>query len=275
MRKQVCVYICMHIYAYPFYLEITSFREGKQDMDYGELVFSFLKERKYPILEKFIILDIYYKIIPAHLRPQSIIQYNKHMEDPRDAYRKEARPFTLTYLVPGDGQFFYVYHLDQLETRGLQEHCMSLKLSRSYIDNHILNRHSLSFEEEIYYFLTLLNFNVPRIHSVLNLDFMMSTRFLPQRIQLWACHYTSAPIPFRPLSEKERAWFGPPPEGQEVIPTRVLRGRLSECMSRSRILSLNNDYEDPSFQYTHHYAEKWKTLISLAFNPIENPIIVL
>lgn len=243
-------------------------------MDYEELVQSLLKERKYPILEKFVILDIYYKLIPADIRPLSLVQYNKHVDNPRDVYIKDTQPFSLSYLVPGDSHFFYVYHVDQLETRALQEYCMSIKLTRSYIDDTILYRCSLSFEEEIYQFITLLNFDVPRISHVLNLDFMTSTRFLPQRIKLWVCHYKSENIVFRPLTEKERSWFGPPSE-EEVIPTRVIRGRLAECTSRSQILSLNNNVENTSFSYTDYFVEPWNTVMRLAFNPIENPIIVL
>lgn len=129
---------------------------------------------------------------------------------------------------------------------------------------------SASFEEEIYHFLTLLNNDVPRV--MMNLNFFASTRFLLQRIKLWVFRYSEHSIAIHPVSEAEQVRFGPP-ACHEIIPIRVFSGRLAECRSRSTLLSLNNNFDFLNLTYLHHFTEKWKILIPLAFNPLENPII--
>jgi hypothetical protein len=149
--------------------------------------------------------------------------------------------------------------------------CFSLKLTRSVLDNTVLEKPSETFEEEIYHFLTLLNFDVPKIACMLDLNFAASTCFLPQSIGIWVSDYTAESI-YRTkgtVTASDRSLFGPV---NHTFPTRLLRGRLSDCTSRSDILSLNDDAFG-RFKYTDHYAEKWKAVFPLAFNPLENPII--
>lgn len=246
----------------------------RQVMDYGSIVLELLDQKKYPVLEGHVLLDIYYKMIPIDHVSRSCKRYDRRVINPEDVYIRDAEPFSLNYLTPFGQNTFYMHHLNTLSTESFQLECIRIKLMRSFVDSTILNRSSISFEEEIYNFLTLLNHDVPRICSIINLNFLDSTRCLPQRIKLWVFKYSEHTIIQKPLTHNERLCFGPL-VNPGVIPIRVISGRLSECTSQTTLLSLNNHYEFPHLTYTHHFSEKWKTIIPLAFNPLENPIITL
>lgn len=236
-------------------------------MDYCSLVLNLIKDKKYPVLKNFVILDIYFKMIPTDLEPLYSECHNLY--NPLDI--QNTNPFLLSYMVK-NGKNLFVNEIDKLDTKILPVKCISVKLARSLLDKNILQYPSATFEEEIYHFITLLNFNVPKISSFLDIDYVTSTRFLPQRVTLWPNTFSVHVIDSCPATSLERACFGP--VDNEVIPARMLRGHLSACTSNSIILSLNNNMKFPSLKYTQYYIEKWKTLIHLAFNPLENPIIL-
>lgn len=241
-------------------------------MDYAALVLQLLEEAKYPVLEGYVLMDIYYKMIPTNHPSTLLKRYDRLFDNPEDVYVRDMEPFSLTYLVPNDPRYFYMHRVDTLDTNVFPMQCITVKLNRFFIDDNILHARSSSFEEEIYLFLTLLNYDVPRIARVIDLDFMSSTRFLPQRIQLWVFKYSEQPIHPHPLTDSERLCFGP--RNFEIVPIRFFSGRLSECTSQKVLLSLNNHYPFLDLNYFHYYADKWQSIIPLAFNPLENPIIL-
>lgn len=243
-------------------------------MDYASIVLTLLDRAKYPVLQGHILLDIYYKMIPIDHQSTSSKRYDQRMINPEDVYIRDAEPFSLNYLTPFGKDTFYMHRVDALSIESIPLQCIRVKLVRSFVDTTILNRSSKSFEDEIYNFLTLLNYDVPRICSVINLNFMDSTRFLPQRVKLWVFQYSEHNIVQRPLTSQERLQFGPL-DNPGIIPIRVISGRLSECTSQSILLSLNNHYNCSHLSYLDHFTVKWKTIIPLAFNPLENPIITL
>lgn len=243
-------------------------------MDYASIVLELLDQAKYPVLEGHVLLDIYYKMIPADHLSTSCKRYDRRTMNPEDVYIRDAEPFHLNYLTSFGQDTFFMHQVHTLSVESIPLQCIRVKLVRSFIDNTVLNRSSASFEEEIYNFLTLLNFDVPRICSIINLNFIDSTRFLPQRVKLWVFRYSERPTVYRPLTSDELKQFGPPVT-MAVVPIRVVSGRLSECISQSTLLSLNNHYPSSHFSYLHHFAKKWQTVIPLAFNPLENPIIAL
>lgn len=244
-------------------------------MDYGALVFKLLEQEKYPVLEGYVLLDVYYKTIPEDLPALSSRRYDRLMINPEDVYVRDAKPFALHYLLPVDGRHFCVRYVDRLDARSLPTRCVTIKLKRSFLDRTVLHADSVSFEHEIYNFLALLNFDVPRVAGLLNATFFEGTRLLPQRIRLWAFRHSERPVVRRPLTESERSCFGPPVD-PGVVPVRTLSGRLSECTSRSTLLSLNSHldfFAEPP--YVHHFSEACGAVVPLAFNPLENPIVTL
>ena len=242
-------------------------------MDYRSLVLELLERGKYPVLENYVVVDIYYKMIPIDYASVSVKKYDRRFVNPEDIYISDARPFDIHYLVSTTQHNYYLHHCDTLDTSHFPTECLPVKLTRSFLDKTVFHSQSVNFEEEICHFLTLLNYDIPRLSLVLNLNFAASTRFLPQRINLWVFKYSECSVVQRPLGRDERSCFGPT-SGDEGIPIRVFMGRLAQCTSHSTILSLNNHVEFPQFNYTHHFTEKWKTILPLAFNPLENPIII-
>lgn len=236
-------------------------------MDYATLVLQLLNEKKYPILEEYVVIDIYYKMIPIDHPSTTVIPYDRRFHNPEDVYIRDAKPFQIHYMVCVGDNTFYTHYVDKLQS--FPTKCITIRLNRSYLDESILLQKNETFEEEIYKFITLLNFDVPKIARVLNLGFFESTRFMPQRIKLWVFKHSVRNINYQPLSETDQACFGP---NEGAVPIRVIAGRLSECQSRSTLLSLN-DLSD-QFKFTQYYSTRWKTLVPLAFNPLENPIVI-
>lgn len=241
-------------------------------MDYASIVLELLNHGEYPILNGYVFLDIYFKMIPFDYPSTFVAHYDRHMMNPEDVYIREAEPSNLHYLVSALPHHFYLHRVDTLKLESFPLQCITIKLTRSFLDTTVLNVPSASFEEEIYHFLTLLNCDVPRVAHLINLNFTASTRFLPQRIKLWVFKYSVQCIAYHPMTQAEQNCFGPP-ACHEVIPIRVISGRLAECTSQSTLLSLNNHFEYPNLTYLDYLSEKWKTIIPLAFNPLENPII--
>lgn len=241
-------------------------------MDYRTLVLELLQKRKYPKLENHVVIDVYYKMIPMDYPSLSVLRYDRRFDNPEDVYVRDSKPFTMNFMVCVGDYAFYLHEIDKLNIESLQTNCITIKINRSYLDNVVLHQKSDTFEEEIYKFITLLNYDVPRVADVLNMGFFASTRFLPQRINLFAFKYSIEEINYQPLSEAEQLCFGPSSQ-TEIFPVRPIIGRLSECKSRSTLLSLNNNIEFSKFKYIDHFSTRYRTLIPLAYNPLENPII--
>lgn len=241
-------------------------------MEYSSVVLELLEKGKYPVLEGHVLLDVYYKMIPSDYVSESSQSYDRRVINPEDVYIRDADPFCINYLTPFGNQLFHMHRTKTLTVESFPLQCIRVKLVRSFVDSTILNRPSASFEKEIYHLLTLLNTNVPRVASLINLNFLDSTRFLPQRVTLWVFKYTERNVEQKPFTTQLLSRFGPPSH-HEYLPVRVVSGRLAECTSRSVLLSLNNHV--PNLDYTDHYSQQWKTTVPLAFNPLENPIVTL
>ncbi|GFR02494.1 uncharacterized protein TNCT_355261 [Trichonephila clavata] len=218
-------------------------------------------------------MDIHYKMIPADSPSNVVHSFDRRIHDPMHELIQHSNPYRLSYLV-GNDSCFYVHEVDQLLTDSLPMDCQRIKLSRSYVDA-IRNDTSDTFEEELYHFITLLNFNLPQLAPLLGFSLMECTRLLPQFLRLWVYDYDSVPVSRVPITPDLRSCFGPP-ESSSVFPIRVLRGHLAPCTSRSILLSLNNDLSTRLSHppYLWHYSDRIKTLLPLAYNPLENPIIV-
>lgn len=242
-------------------------------MDYRTLVLQLLKQRKYPKLEDYVIIDVYYKMIPMDHPSSSIVRYDRRFDNPEDVYARDCKPFTINFMVCVGDYAFYLHEINALNVESFPTKCISIKINRSYLDDIVLHQKSDTFEEEIYKFLTLLNYDVPRVASMLNMEFFASTRFLPQRINLFVFKYSVQDVSYEPLCQAEQSCFGPSAQ-TEIFPARTVLGRLSECKSRSILLSLNSNIDFPHLKYTQHFSTQWRTLIPLAYNPLENPIIV-
>lgn len=242
-------------------------------MDYRTLVLTLLKDRKYPKLENYVVIDVYYKMIPVDYPSSSILRYDRRFDNPKDVYIRDSKPFNINFMVCVGDYAFYLHRVDTLNVESFPTKCISIKINRSYLDENILHLKNDTFEEEIYQFLTLLNYDVPRVASVLNMEFFASTRFLPQRINLFVYKYSERDVDFIPLTEEQKSRFGPSSQ-TEIFPARTILGRLSECKSTSTLLSLNNNIDFPDLKFTQYFSTRWRTLIPLAFNPLENPIIV-
>ncbi|KAG8156216.1 hypothetical protein JTE90_011126 [Oedothorax gibbosus] len=242
---------------------------------YRQLVIDLLYRRKYPILKDFVVVSVFYKQIPVALSAdQTCHTFDRRIHDPLHEWKSRQQMSTLSYMVDHD-PLFYIHEIDQLDTHALPRQCRNVKINRSMVDA-LRNECSDSFEEELYHFITLLNFNVPKLAPLLGFDVMTCTRILPQNIRLYAYDYDEINIPCTPVGVSLEKSFGPVESG--VIPVRVLRGRLAPCTSASRILSLNNDHEaelQVKTPYTWHFDTLHRTVFPLAFNPLENPILVL
>ncbi|GBN13097.1 hypothetical protein AVEN_257680-1 [Araneus ventricosus] len=244
-------------------------------VEYRGLVLDLLSKHKYPILQDFVIMDIHYKLIPEDAFSDTSHAFDQRIYNPLHEWIEHTSPYQLSYLVANQN-LFYVHKLNQLQTNTLPFDCQRIKLSRLYVDA-LRNSTSASFEEELYHFITLLNFNPPLLAPLLGLDIMTCTRFMPQFIRMWVYQYDTVKVSPIPINASLRASFGPP-ERSSVLPIRVLRGKLAPCTSRSILLSLNNDLQanlpQKPLPYLMHYSDRLKSLIPLAYNPLENPIIV-
>jgi hypothetical protein len=220
-------------------------------------------------------LDIHYKTIPTETLSDRVQCFDLRYDDPVDVWTRHTNAFNLSYLVDSNSHVFHHHEIDKLDSRNLPLDCLRVKLTPSLIDA-LLKKKSKTFEEEIYRFLMHLNTDLPKIASLINLDFMQSTRFLPQFIRMWTYKYTTCPIEQSTVGEDVKLCFGPPSE-KSVLPVRFLRGGLSPCTSRKTLLSLNDDIAadlSTPVPYTMHYSTHFNTLIPLAYNPLENPILV-
>lgn len=250
-------------------------------IEYKQLVLSLLRQNGYPSLQNNVVLDIYYKSIPVCTPCATVKCYDRRFDNPTDVWSRDASPFQLSYMVDsGNSCSFYIHTLngENFFTRNLPMQCQSIILSRGMMSG-ILRKTHTCFESEIKDCLGLLNFNTPKLHSLLNFSFAECTRVIPQYVKMRVDKYKINR--FQPctagLDVKSR--FGPPETERGILPVRVVNGHLTPCTSRSLILSLNDDFGPLPFvhddePYLYHYVEKSNVIIPLAYNPLENPIIV-
>lgn len=236
-------------------------------VEYKTLVLELLSKRQYPVLKDFVVLDIHFKMLPEDYSFENVRPIDRRLHDPVHEWRQRSSPFTLSYLV-GNEHVVYVHETDRFDSDPFPIECQRVKLCRGYLDT-LRNQTSKSFEEELYHFVTLLNFNVPKLASLLGFNFITCTRLLPQFIKMWVYKYDTEIV--KPCVTST-SHFGPPPR-DGVIPIRVLRGQLAPCTSKDTVLSLNNDVSS-KLDYTWHYSDRCKAIFPLAYNPLENVLIV-
>lgn len=246
-------------------------------MDYQTLVFELLKNKYYPVLEDCVIIDIYHKF----LKPISTGKQYASSMNPEVLFERENEATKIVYLTH-QHPFIYLHkeEVNTIDLKNLPIDCIRVKINKGFI-NKVLRTNYKYFEEEIYKFITELNFNIPNIRDILNLSFVDSTRFIPTSIQMWISRYKTMRITDVCINKDN---FGPK---TELIDTRMILGKLSKCTSNSKILSMRDptpleneeDEEEIPFhiinteKYTFHYIPEYNTIIPLAFNPLENPII--
>lgn len=250
-------------------------------LDYKMLVNKLLKEKKYPVIMNHIILEIYYK----ELETKEIgITYNKSNNDPEIIFNQISDPYYLVFLTDHE-KYFSVHKQNYLNFNmsGLPLKCMRIKIYQNGAINDTLNLKCNIFEEEIYHFITCLNYDIPKIKSLLNFNFIQCTRFIPVSLKLKVYNYNSKNI--EGVYNKPK-YFGSNGDNMQV---RLLEGQLSNCTVDTQIISLNDHYqfrEDlnnnieqfPQFihnyhLYNIHFSVLYKSYIPLAYNPLENPII--
>lgn len=248
-------------------------------MEYKTLVLQHLKRKQYPILLNHVIMDVYYKMLKPKCPGK---QYFSPCNCAEVIFEKENEANKIVYMT-SQGKYFFIHKEDfkDVDFQNLQVQCKKIKINKGFI-NKILNTEFKTFEEEIYKFITHLNFNIPKVREILNITFIDSTRFIPHCIQMWVSNYNSVPILGQCLS---REYFGP---SNDLIDSRMVLGHMSSCTSKDLILSCRNatamkqDDENelniPGFlltceRYVLHYLTEYTTYIPLAYNPLENPII--
>lgn len=240
-------------------------------MEYRKLVGDLLTLSKYPVLKDYVVLEVFFKFIrPDHLA-DTVRSFDLRYDDPVDKMTRLANPFRLHYLVGTPTNSFHMNFLDdELDTLGCKVECKRIKLTRHVVDSVVQLGPSETFEEELYRFVTHLNFNVGKIAPLLDLTYVDSTRFLPQYLRMWVYKFDAVVYARNTVGRDRKVHYGPT---EEQIPVRVLRGKLAPCTSRRVVLSLNNDIEE-RLPYTTHLAERDSASIPLAYNPFENPLLV-
>lgn len=239
---------------------------------YKELVLKCLRFNRYPVLQHFVFLDIYYKMIPER-EGSSPSVWVEPGRSPDWIYENENGPFRYIYLT-GEGRSYCIHTLETFRTRSYPLRCISIKLYKNSV-NESFRTTCETFEEEIYHFITYLNTDVTKIRHFLNLSFSDSTRFVPQRIVMWISERVSTQPAMKACGDFE-SYFGP---SKSHFETRLVRGKLSPCTSKETLLSLNDDVAWkpemflPYHPYNYHYSTAWNAFVPLAFNPLENSIV--
>lgn len=250
--------------------------------NYKQLVLSLLNVKAYPSLQDSVVLDIVFKMIPENTPSPTVKTYDRRYDNPEDVWIRDASPFHLSYMVDSEkGQKFYLHTIDeeQLSAQFYPLQCQKILFSRHLMDG-LLHKIHVSLEHELYSFLTCLNFNVPSVASILNLDFIQSTRYLPQFLNTWVDKFKMTTFQSSTVGLDVKSRFGPPADERSFLPVRLVSGQLAPCTSRKTLLSLNDDFGKLPFEhsgepYLYHYVDRFDSLVPLAYNPLENPIVVL
>lgn len=249
--------------------------------EYKDLVSRLQDKRQYPILLGYVIVNIYYRELNTK---ETGITYLKNNNDPETIFNQLNEPYHLIFLNDC-GNYFNVHKkpYSQFSLSGLPLKCKRLKIYKNEAISETLNLNCNTFEEELYHFITCLNYDIPKIKSLLNLNFIQSTRFIPIAIKIYATNYKTALITGR---YEMPSYFGP--NGDE-LQVRLLEGHLSKCTKNAYFVSLRDHYQFlndidsktidfPQFihnydLYNIYFSLHHKSFIPLVYNPYENPII--
>lgn len=252
-------------------------------IDYKHLVTKLLLDKQYPIILNDIIFEIYYKEIETN---EVGITYNKNNNNPEIIFNQMNEPYNLIFLTDHDNYFsIHKQYFSEFNMSGFPLKCMRIRIYKNDAINKTLNLRCSTFEEEIYHFITCLNYDVPRIKSLLNFNFIRCTRFIPISLKMKVNNYR-----FKNLEGlyKKPPYFGPNGNNHQ---TRLLEGRLSNSTINTQIISLRDHYQFqkklnddmelfPEFIHNYHlyniyFSMDHKSFVPLAYNPLENPIIKL
>ena len=249
--------------------------------DYKNLVQKLLLQKKYPVLLNSVILEIYYKQLDTK---ESGITYNKYNTDPEIVFNEINKPYDLIHLKD-IGKYFSVHikNYADFSMSRLPLKCKRIKFYKNDAISETLNLHCITFEEELYHFIRNLNYDIPKIKSLLNINFIECTTFIPISIKLKVLKYKTENIEG---VYTKLGCFGP---NKEILQVRLLEGQLSNCTLTTQIVSLRDHYQFlnhlnsinfdlPSFVHNYHcynihFSTTYNSYIPLAYNPLENPII--
>lgn len=245
------------------------------DLDYKTFVLRLLENKKFGHLSDYVILSIHHKWLPAADCSGVQRSFSLLKNDPEVIFETENEPFRYVYLER-ENHYGLVFKTARFSTGPAQ--CINVKLRENHV-NEALHLKLKTFEEQIYVFVSHLNFDVPRVRSFLGLGFVEATRFVPTYVKLWVSSCRVASIDNYCVSPR---CFGP--LESTTIEPRFVDGRLSPCRSKTRILSLRDHFawekeeNHPEFvrnyhPYNIHYVPQFASYVPLAFNPLENPII--
>jgi hypothetical protein len=253
---------------------------------YAFVVSELLQRGKYCLLKDHVILTVFYRILRSDSSGEFVDK-----EPQEDAYEKHVEPFKYTYLSRRD-DCVYVHVLPDIDTvsPSAPVKCIHITLRRGLINGYF-NKSFVLFEEEIYTFLTYLNFSPTKIHGMLNLTFADATRFVPVDVQMRVRDYDVGPLTHTTCSSSSSSvgtkYFGSKVDGDFLFQPREIEGRMSKARSNSKILSLRDgrgwmkdegcikpEWIDSIVSpYVVYWSVERNSYLPLAFNPFENPII--
>lgn len=249
--------------------------------DYKNLVQKLLLKKKYPVLLNSVILELYYKELETN---DTGIVYNKSNNDPEFIFNEKNKPYDLIYLKDiGNYYSLHKKHYADFNMSGFPLKCKRIKFYKNDAINATLNLKCKTFEEELYHFITCLNYDIPKIKSLLNINFIECSTFIPISLKLKVYKYKTENIEG---FYTKPSCFGP---NDDILQVRLLEGQLSNCTLNTQIVSLRDHYQFlnhvnkinfdmPPFvhnyhSYNIHFCTNYSSYIPLAYNPLENPII--
>lgn len=213
-------------------------------IEYKDLVCQLFNHKQYPILLNHIILELYYKEMETN---DVGITYSKYNHDPETIYNQINDPYILKFLTD-NGNYFNLHKQNcfNFNINGLPLKCMRIKIYKNDAINKILNLKCVTFEEEIYHFITYLNYDIPKIKNLLNLNFIQCTQLIPMALKLKICNYK---ITNMSGTYKNPDCFGP---NGDILQVRLLEGRLSDCNYNNKIMSLRDHYKFQEYLKKKH-----------------------
>ena len=252
---------------------------------YKSVVLDSLKKKSYPVLYDYVIIIVYFKwISPSRSVSTKVIENSKY-HLPEILYEKENKELTLLYFEEGNKNIVAC----ELENFNISEDCApnvhrkNIRLRRNDLCD-LLKVKCSCFEEEIYLFIKHLNIDVPKIGTLLDLNFEESTRFIPISFKICVDKFFIKPIDSSCKLTDPHQHFGPS-YASNHLDTREVNGNISASASKDTILSLNDDINWKEIKYKFaaelqrlnpyiiYYSVRWQTVFPLAYNPLENPII--
>ena len=199
-------------------------------------------------------------------------------------YEQAQKPLHFTYLSEEKGKV-YLHESTHYCLDGVEK-CINLRLRQNDINFHLHESHSY-FEEEIYTFITHLNFNPSNVRSLLRFSLAEATRMIPVNVRMSVSDYDVFPLSQYGKEGIHPEFFGPEDGGEPMITIRELEGKISKARVRHKILSLKDGerFKIHKDTYLHQWilssttpyvvylCLKNNAYVRLAYNPLENPII--